>query len=483
MFTASNIHYEIADRTRGVGCGGIGAVHLLARRLGLIEAIDQQLHVLKVHLPYHESDHVLNLAYNALAGGTCLDHLELLRNDENYLDALGARRIPDPTTAGDFCRRFSEGSIRTLTSIMNATSQKVWSQQTDPAFFELALVDLDGVLVETGGECKQGMDISYKGTWGYHPLVVSLANTGEVLSLVNRPGNRPSHEGAAAEADRAVATCLQGGFQKVLLRGDTDFTQTKHLDRWDADGRVEFLFGMDVQASSHVLLDDLPETAWRKLQRPPRYEVKTQPRARPENVKQRIVRERGYQNIRLLWEDVAETTYQPAACQQAYRMIAVRKNLLVERGQQVLFEDYRYFVYLTNDWETPAEELVLLANGRCNQENLNAQLKSGVCSLTAPVDTLLSNWAYMVMTSLAWNLKAWWALSLPERPGRWQPRHREEKQRVLRMEFKTFVNAFLRLPCQIVRTSRRLVYRLLAWNPWQHVFFRLLDQLRLPQRL
>ena len=163
-------------------------------------------------------------------------------------------------------------------------------------------------------------------------------------------------------------------------------------------------------------------------------------------------------------------------------MFALRKNLLVERGQQVLFEDYRYFLYLTNDWETPAEELVLLANGRCNQENLNAELKSGVRSLTAPVDTLLSNWAYMVMTSLAWNLKAWWALSLAERPGRWQARHREEKQRVLRMEFRTFVNAFLRVPCQIVRTSRRLVYRLLAWNPWQHVFFRLLDQLRLPLR-
>lgn len=482
MFTASNIQYEIADRTRGVGCGGMGAVHLLARRLGLIDAIDQQLHLLKVHQPYHESDHVLNLAYNALASGTCLDHLELLRNDENYLDALGAQRIPDPTTAGDFCRRFSEGSIRTLLSIMNATSQKAWAQQTDPAFFELALVDMDGVLVETSGECKQGMDISYKGTWGYHPLVVSLANTGEVLSLVNRPGNRPSHEGAAAEADRASATCLQGGFQKVLLRGDTDFTQTKHLDRWDADGRVEFLFGMDVKASSHVLVDDLPETAWKTLQRPPRYEVQTQPRAKPENVKQRIVRERGYQNIRLLWEEVAETEYQPTACKKPYRLIGLRKNLSVERGQQVLFEDYRYFFYLTNDWETPAEELVLLANGRCNQENLNAELKSGVRSLTAPVDTLDSNWAYMVMTSLAWNLKAWWALSLPERPGRWQPRHREEKQRVLRMEFKTFVNAFVRVPCQIVRTSRRLVYRLLAWNPWQHVFFRLLDQLRLPLR-
>jgi hypothetical protein len=171
-FTASNIHYELADRTRAVAAGGIGALHLVARRLGLIEALDERLQVLKLHLPYHESDHVLNLAYNALAGGGCLEHLELLRNDENYLDALGARRIPDPTTAGDFCRRFEEGHIRALLAIINRTSQRAWKQQTDPAFFEQAFIDMDGVIVETGGECKQGIALSYDGRWSYHPLIV-----------------------------------------------------------------------------------------------------------------------------------------------------------------------------------------------------------------------------------------------------------------------------------------------------------------------
>ena len=105
MFKASNIHYELSERTRGVGVGGIGAVHKLAWASGLVEAIDERVDVLKVHLPYHESDHVLNIAYNILSGGTCLEDIELLRNDEVYLDGLGAQRIPDPTTAGDFCRR------------------------------------------------------------------------------------------------------------------------------------------------------------------------------------------------------------------------------------------------------------------------------------------------------------------------------------------------------------------------------------------
>jgi Transposase DDE domain group 1 len=477
MMTARNIDYDIADRTRGLAHGGIGAMHLLARRIGLIDAIDQRLHLLKVHLPYHESDHVLNLAYNALCDGTCLQDLELRRQDEVFLDALGARRIPDPTTAGDFCRRFRAGDVHTLIDIFNEVRQRVWARQP-AAFFAVARMDMDGTLVPTDAECKAGVDIAYDGTWSYHPLVVSLANTGEVLSIVNRPGNRPSHEGAAAEVDRAVRVCLDGGFRRVRLRGDTDFSQTRHLDRWSADPRVEFVFGLDATPGRHVLADDLPANAWQPLQRPARYEVQTQPRQRPARVKDQIVRERGFKNLRLESEEVAETAYQPAACRQAYRLIVVRKNLTVEQGEVHLFDDYRYFFYLTNDWESSAAAIVFEANDRCNQENLHAQLKRGVRALQAPVDNLESNWAYMVMVALAWNLKAWWALWPTIPPGRWAERHQHAQATVLRMEFKTFVNAFLRLPCQIIRTSRRLIYRLLSWNPWNALFFRVVAQLR-----
>jgi hypothetical protein len=100
MMSAKNIHYELADRVQGLAAGGIGAMHLLASRIGLISDIDHNLHVLKRHLPYHESDHVLNIAFNILAGGKCLEHIELRRNDEVYLNALDAERLPDPTTIG-----------------------------------------------------------------------------------------------------------------------------------------------------------------------------------------------------------------------------------------------------------------------------------------------------------------------------------------------------------------------------------------------
>lgn len=476
MFTASNLHYESSDRTRGIVHGGIGAVHSLARQLGLIDAIDRRLQLLKIHLPYHESDHVLNLAYNALCEGSRLEDIELRRNDVNFLDALGARRIPDPTTAGDFCRRFTQSHIETLQDTFNTVRQRVWRQQPD-TFFDLATIDLDGTLVETTGQCKQGMDIAYDGTWGYHPLVLSLANTGEVLWLVNRPGNRPSHEGAAAAVDRVVAVCRDGGFRKVLLRGDTDFSQSEHLDRWDA-ANVLFLFGFDATPNLKAIAEDLPAPAWRPLPRLPSYRVQTQPRQRPDNVKEAIVVEREFENRRLRSEDVAEFPYRPTVCGQTYRMVVVRKNLSVTKGERLLFDDVRYFFYITNLTLLESEQLVWVANNRCNQENLLAQLHNGASALKAPVNTLESNWAYMVMTALAWNLKAWWALTLPAAPGRWRERHRDEKAWVLKLEFKTFVQAFVRLPCQIVRTGRKLVYRLLSWNPHQRIFWRLVAALR-----
>jgi hypothetical protein len=479
IMTASNIHYELADRMRATANGGIGAIHLLTKKLGLDQAIDGHLGLLKIHLPYHDSDHVLNIAYNLLAGGTCLEHLELLRSDEAYLDALGARRIPDPTTAGDFCRRFDAVAIFRLQAIFNAARLKVWRQQPK-AFFAEAILDADGTMAETSGECKQGMDINHKGQWGYHPLVLSLANTGEPLYVVNRSGNRPSHEQAAFYFDRAIVLCHRAGFQKIRLRGDTDFTQTEHLDRWD-QGKVCFVFGIDATQILYARAGDLPPNAWKTLLRRAKYAVKTKPRRRPENVKQQVVEARQFTDIRLLKEHVAEFSYRPAKCKKDYRVVVVWKELDVYRGQKRLFDDARCFFYLTNDWDKPAEQIVFEANGRCNQENLLAQLKGDVRSLTAPVDNLLSNWAYMVMGSLAWSLKAWAALLLPEE-GRWQKKHGEEKRKLLRMDFSTFRQALMRVPAQIVSTGRRIVYRLLGWNPWQQVFFRLWDHLHQPLR-
>ena len=476
VLQGGNIQYDLAQRNRGIACGGIGAIHLLVDKVGLMRQIDEKVHVLKLHRPYHESDHVLNIAYNILCGGRVLEDIELRRNDEVYLDALNAQSIPDPTTAGDFCRRFEQPHIEALMEAINETRLTVWQTQSASFFEQTARIDADGSLVPTLGECKQGMDIAYNGVWGYHPLLVSLANTQEPLFLLNRGGNRPSHEGVIPLYDQAIALCRRGGFQDILLRGDTDFSLTTEFDRWD-DDHVRFVFGYDAMNNLVQHADRMPETEYEALARRAEREIKTRPRRRPANVKERIVRERAFRNIKLKSEELVEFPYQPVKCDRPYRMVAVRKNLSVEQGEAVLFDEIRYFFYITNDWEMTREQVVREAMQRCNQENLIAQLKDGVRALHAPVNTLHANWAYMVMASLAWSLKAWAGLMLPVH-GRWRERHLREREQLLRMEFRTFLNVLMLLPTQIVRTGRRIVYRLLGWNPWEQILFRLVCALR-----
>jgi hypothetical protein len=327
------------------------------------------------------------------------------------------------------------------------------------------------------------MDINHENRWGYHPLLISLANAKEPLRIMNRPGNRPSHEGAAAYFNEGIAMLRRNGFRSVLLRGDTDFSQTQHLDRWNRDG-VLFHFGYDATKNLRKMADDLVDSDWTKLQRPIGIRLTEKRRLKPDRVKEQIVVAREYDNIKLLSEDIAEFEYKPIACGQAYRMIVIRKNLSVEKGDKVLFPDIRYFFYITNDKVASAQEIVFSCNDRCDQENLIEQLSNGPRAFQAPVDTLMSNWGYMLMASVAWTLKAWLALWLPDSAGSQGDSHANgkrasEKTRLLKMEFRTFVNSLMRVPCQVVRTGRRIDCRLLAWNDSQPIFWNLVEALML----
>jgi hypothetical protein len=475
LLQGAPIRYEWAERDRGVAHGGIGMIARLVQAIGLACEIDTSVKLLKVHRPYHESDHVLNIAYNALCGGTRLEDIETRRTDAVFLDGLGTPSLPDPTTAGDFCRRFDEASIMALQEAINRARLKVWSQQPASFFAQTARIDADASIVATDGQCKQGMDISYNGNWGYSALLVSLANTAEPLYTSLHGANRPSHEGVVPPYDRSIEVCRQAGFTDILLRGDTDFSLTTEFDRWDADG-VRFVFGYDAKANLVHAAESQPEDLYHELAANAERAIATRPRKRPTNVKDDIVRQRGYKTIRPKTEALVEFSYRPRACKQDYRVIALRKNLSIERGEDVLFNEYRYFFYTTNDWKLTAEQVIAEAHQRCNQENLIGNLKSGVRALHAPVNTLHANWAYMTMASLAWTLKAWCALMLPVSPRR-EAQHEQQRSRLLTMEFRTFRAALIDIPCQIVKTARYIRWRIQSWNPWLGTFFRLLDAL------
>ncbi len=465
MFDAKNIHYEMGEKTRAMAYGGIGAIHTMVEKIGLDKEINKHLELLKVHIPYHESDHVLNIAYNIAVGGKCIQDIELRRNDAVFLDALGAQRIPDPTTAGDFTRRFKEEDPLKLMVAINCARERVWSLIPE-IFRKWTYIDIDGMVVGTDGECKKGIDIAYNGVWGYHPLIVSVANTKEVLFVVNRSGNVPSHTQSAIWIDRAISL-VSGHAGKICLRGDTDFSLTGHFDSWSE--RVDFIFGMDAKSGLIDLAEALPAGAWVRLERDPKYVVETEERKRPENVKQEIVRKRGYKNIRTIAEYVADFEYSPDKCKKSYRMVVVRKLLVIEKGGEVLGHEFRYFFYITTRRDLPAAEIVKLANQRCDQENVNEQLKNGVSAMRLPVRDLISNWAYMIMASLAWNLKAWFGLLMP---------NRTEGSKIVRMEFRRFLNTFILLPCQIIRTGQKIVYRILSYKKELGDFFDAFEKIR-----
>ena len=237
---------------------------------------------------------------------------------------------------------------------INEARLRVWKYQPQK-FFREAVIDGDGTIAPTDGECKEGMDLAYNGQWGYHPF--------------------------------------------------TDFSQTKYLDGWDRDG-VKFTFGIDASPALKKLAKSLPKFAFQPLVRPPKYEVKTKPRRRPANVKQQIVIEKQFENLRLEREDLAE--------------VRVHAGGVRER---------------------------LSAGGAAEDD----------------------------------RRRAWAALWLPEE-GRWAKQRAAEKQRLLRMEFSTFTQAMIQIPCQIARTARHVVYRLLSWNPSAQVLLRLVSQLRRPLR-
>ena len=267
MFGSTYVHYEVSAQAAAMSYGGIAAVHRLVAKLGLVEGIDATLKLLKVHLPYHESDHVLNLAYNIMCGGTRLEDIERLRHDGAYMNALSAKLIPDPTTAGDFTRRFTEADVIGLMDCINAVRSKLWRTRAASLLSPVAYIDVDGTSAPTYGEKKGGMDISYKGVWGYAPLIVSLANTKEVLYIVNRPGNASSHQGAAPWIDAAIGV-VKPHAGRVCLRGDTDFSLTAHFDGWAKN--VDFIFGMDCNDALRTRAEALDEANWQRLHRPVR---------------------------------------------------------------------------------------------------------------------------------------------------------------------------------------------------------------------
>lgn len=458
MLSASNIDYTISEKFSAISCGGIGLVDTLIKKIYLPEMINKSIHLFKRHKPYFESDHILNIAYNIACGGTCLEDIELLRNNIVYMDALGAKRIPDPTTAGDFLRRFKEEDIVSLMDIHNKATTKVWKETLSHKERQAGIIDVDGKIQKTYGECKEGMDMSYKGIWGFSTLALTEATTGAHLYVVNRPGNKTSQDGAVKWIDKSIDV-VKNTFDTVFLRGDSDFSITGEFDRWTENG-TKFIFSYDARQNLVKTADLLGENEWSKFSKPKI--IRGCKRKKKQRVKENCVIRRKYRNIIQTDVQIAEFSYRPGKCKKSYRVIVCKKELDVMEGQQLLFEDVKYLFYITNIHDMPAGELLSFIHGRANHENKIEQLANGIHALKMPAAEFMANWAYMAICSLAWNIKSWLGLFMPDEIKR---------KKIIACEFKSFQNRIINIPCQIIKSGRKIIYNFLNYHGWVNIFY------------
>jgi hypothetical protein len=434
--------------------GGLVLAQQFVRRFRVAQRLDDGLMLFKRHAPYHESDHVLALAYTLYADGRCLEDQAALQGSEAVRRLVGACRIPDPTTAGDFLRRFrTTHDVEQLSGVIDEVQEAVWSKlgrtvRRRRKKQEFALIDLDGHIKPLYGVQKEGADFSYNRRWSYQPLVVSLGGSGECLKVVNQPGSaRPSE--AAAKALREVLPGVRGHFRNALVRGDSDFDRSDIYNTVMDEGAY-FAICARLYSKRAALAEAIAEKDWKPFVPRAEREERSGPsrRGRTPNYRRQKAAERRYRTMRTVKQWVSEIAYQPHGLETPCRMI-VRRVLIEETdGQGALFSHFRYRLVLSNlPRSYPAAQIVDLTYQRCDQENVIEQFGQGIAGWRMPVAEFMGNSAWLEIARLAWNLGKWIAqIALPSEVVRW--------------EWKRFRRHFVYIAAKVIKSGRRLVVRL-----------------------
>jgi hypothetical protein len=448
------LHLQSDPRGEITHYGGLVLAQQFVRRFGVAQRLDEALVLFKRHAPYHESDHVLALAYTLYADGTCLEDQAALQGSEAVRRLVGGCRIPDPTTAGDFLRRFrTVQDIEQLSAVIDEVQEAVWSKLSRKVHrrrkkHEFALVDLDGHIKPLYGVQKEGADFSYDGRWSYQPLVVSLGGSGECLKVVNQPGSARSSD-AAAKALKEVLPRVLRHFGNALVRGDSDFDRCDIFNAAIDEGAY-FAIGARVYPNRAALVEAIAEKNWKPFFPRAEREERGRPSRRvyTRNWRRQKAAERGYRRLHTVKQWLSEIDYQPHGLEAPCRMI-VRRVLIEETdGQGALFTHFRYRLVLTNlPRSYTAREVIDLTYQRCDQENVIEQFGQGIAGWRMPVAEFRGNSAWLQIARLAWNLGKWIAqIALPREVVRW--------------EWKRFRRHFVYIAAKVLKMGRRLVVRL-----------------------
>lgn len=452
------LHSEVDERSEVTPYGGLLLFEELLRRFGLAKLIDEHVHVFKLHAPYHESDHVLAQAMNLFVGGSCLEDMAELQHSEAVRRLVGAVRLPDPTTAGDFLRRFCDGpALSGLRHAHDEAQRRVWRTLAQKGGRrkrkrELGVVDLDGHVKTLYGVQKEGADF-YKGTWCYQPLVATLAGAGECLALRNQPGAVRASSGAPAMLDDLLPR-MKDHFRDTLVRADSDFDRKDVREACERAGAFFAFVGREFTNRPRIA-ENIQGSQWKPF-RTRAHRDKKEAAKRPgfrkrrkcKSLRKKKAKQRDFKEKRLVRQWVAEVPWTPPGSSETYRLVIRRQLIENHEGQQHLFDEYRYRYVVTN---LPASistaRVIDLTYERCDQENIIAELKNGIAAWRMPVAEFDGNSAWLEIARLAWNIGKWIAqLVLPEEVVRW--------------EWKRFRQAWIYLAAHVTQCSRQIRIRL-----------------------
>lgn len=484
-------HVEVEQTAKTTKFGGLILATELLRHLSVSKKLDSNISVLKQHQPYTESDHILALVLNLYVGGTCIEDMSELQHNEAVCRILGACRVPDPTTAGDFLRRFAPeqnpGALEGLRCTIDELQMMIWEQKAHGGSGrgkknkgrhkrgvqeqELAVLDIDSHAKEVYGLTKEGADFNYKGKWSHHPLLITMAGTNDCLAVRNRPGNVRDSEGAADVLDETL-DYVHPHFKQVLVRGDSGFDRADMREVCHKRGTFFAFVGREFKNRPEIA-ESIPESQWQPFEARARREADARrsksgyrPRKRRKNRRRQRARERGYKNIQLVRQWVAEVPWSPPGSEQTYRLVIRRQLIEHSKGQIPLYDEYRYRYVVTNlPHSCSTARVIDLTYERCDQENTIEQLKSGLAAWRMPVREFAGNCAWLEIARLAWNLAKWLCqLVLPEETSRW--------------EWKRFRRAFIEIPVEVIKRGRQLWIRFRGPYRFQEIFFEAHQQLQ-----
>lgn len=461
VIRAPKLQLSVDERSVVTNHGGLALFLGFVRQFGVAQEIDASVSVLKKHMPYHESDHVLAQAATLFIGGTCIEDMAALQHSEAARRMFGACRLPDPTTSGDLLRRFDRRehpeALPGLRHAVDVVQSKVWRKlarrDKRRKRERLAIVDIDGHMKQLYGVQKENADFSHRGVWSYYPLVLTLATSGECLAVRNRPGNHRQAQGTAELLDEVLPR-VTGHFGKTLVRADSEFDHVDIREVCRAHGAHFAFVGREFRDRPGIAAS-IQEKHWKvfvprahrrvqSLAQQPGY----RPRRKKRDQRRRRARARHYKELHLAKQWIAEVPWTPPGANETYRLVIRRQLIEHRKGQMFLCADYRYRYVVTDlPRSYSTQDVVDETYQRCDQENLIEQMGSGIAMWRMPVAEFDGNCAWLEIARLAWNIGKWIAqLALPEEAVRW--------------EWKRYRNAFVHAPAAAIKGGRRINVRL-----------------------